>query len=335
MSNERIGAALARSSLALGSALAFAILVGGCSADVTRFDFPMFGLTDKGNETGSLPPTPSESVARRNPSYEEGSAGPPRGAGLGDANRGFSAPPSNYSQPAPYSSPSTYSSPPPYTTGSGPGERVASARDYVPPAPSADPAPGTDRYAGRPMDRARAAARGETIQVQQGDTLYGICQALWRVRLSSDRHQWSGAWLLHQTRPAVGAARRRAGHGGRRGAGRPCTVGPQFATAAAHGCNAGGARRLGGAPHLEAGRVDLWHRPPARRDACPIAAGQRHHRADPRARRHRAVRAGQGRGRCSRCRGRTGNGAHATYLAGSARSAQNAQRAGRAYRRAR
>jgi murein DD-endopeptidase MepM/ murein hydrolase activator NlpD len=176
MSNERIGAALARSSLTPGSALAFAILVGGCSADVTRFDFPMFGLTDKGSETGSLPPTPSESVARRNPSFDDGSAGPPRGAGLGDTNRGYAGPPSNYASPAPYSAPQGYSAPQPYTTGSGPGERVANARDYVPPAPSADPAPGADRYAGRTMDRARAAARGETIQVQQGDTLYGIAR---------------------------------------------------------------------------------------------------------------------------------------------------------------
>ena len=51
---------------------------------------------------------------------------------------------------------------------------MANARDYPPAPPAADPAPGADRYAGRPMDRPRAAARGETIQVQQGDTLYGI-----------------------------------------------------------------------------------------------------------------------------------------------------------------
>jgi murein DD-endopeptidase MepM/ murein hydrolase activator NlpD len=175
-SNQRIGAALARSGVAPGSALAFAILVGGCSADVTRFDFPMFGLTEKGGATGSLPPTPSESVARRNPNFDDSSAGPPRGAGLSDAGRGYSPPPSGYSSPAPYSSAPTYSAPQPYAGGGGTPERYANARDSIPPAPSADPAPGTDRYAGRPMDRARAAARGETIQVQQGDTLYGIAR---------------------------------------------------------------------------------------------------------------------------------------------------------------
>jgi murein DD-endopeptidase MepM/ murein hydrolase activator NlpD len=185
-SNVRSPAALARSSIAPGSALAFALLVGGCSADVTRFEFPAFAFNEKGSETGSLPP---ERMAR-NPRYDDAPAGAPRGAGLSDAGRSYNSPspsyapnsytpaanapptyspPPAYSPPA-YSPPPAYSSPAPQTDG-----RVASARDYVPP-PAAEPAPGTDRYAGRPMERARAAARGETIQVQQGDTLYGIAR---------------------------------------------------------------------------------------------------------------------------------------------------------------
>jgi murein DD-endopeptidase MepM/ murein hydrolase activator NlpD len=156
-SNKRAYAALAQCNIVPGVVLGLAVLVGGCSADVTRFDFPFFGLTDKGGETGSLP-APPESIARRNPSYDDAPAGPPRGAGLGDAGRGYT--------PAPYSS-----TPAP---NSGSGDRVASTRDYAPPPPAADPAPGADRYAGRPMDRPRAAARGEAIQVQEGDTLYGI-----------------------------------------------------------------------------------------------------------------------------------------------------------------
>ncbi len=164
-SNERNGAAPARSGLAPGSLLALAFLVGGCSADVTRFDFPFFGITDKGNETGSLP-TPPETVARRPPSYDYTPSAPPRGAGLNDADRGYAPPPS-----------ATYT-PPPYNPGSSSaqGQRYANTRDYVPPQPSAEPPPGSDRYAGRPMERARAAARGETIQVEQGDTLYGIAR---------------------------------------------------------------------------------------------------------------------------------------------------------------
>jgi murein DD-endopeptidase MepM/ murein hydrolase activator NlpD len=161
-SNKRAYAARARQVLALGSPIALAILVGACSADVTRFDFPVFGLTDKGGETGSLP-APPQTVGRRG--YEDPASGAPRGAGLGEAGRGAG--------PATYSSPLPNTSLPP--ANSGTGERFANARDY-PPAPAADPAPGTERYAGRPMDRSRAAARGETIQVQEGDTLYSLAK---------------------------------------------------------------------------------------------------------------------------------------------------------------
>jgi murein DD-endopeptidase MepM/ murein hydrolase activator NlpD len=156
LSNARVCASLVDARVAQKLVMAFAVLVGGCSADVTRFDFPFFGLTDKGGETGSLS-TPPDSMARRDPRYDDASgAQQPRGAGLGDAGRGYT--------PAPYT-------PAPY---SGSSDRLASNRDYAPPPPAADPAPGADRYAGRPMDRPRAAARGETIQVQEGDTLYGI-----------------------------------------------------------------------------------------------------------------------------------------------------------------
>src|SRR5262245_38247956 len=160
-SNKRAYTARARQVLALGSAIALAILIGACSADVTRFDFPVFGLTDKGGETGSLS-APPEAMGRRG--YEDPSIAP-RGAGLGEAGRGAG--------PATYSSPLPNPSLPPANPGTG--ARFANARDY-PPAPAADPAPGTERYAGRPMDRSRAAARGETIQVQEGDTLYSLAK---------------------------------------------------------------------------------------------------------------------------------------------------------------
>jgi murein DD-endopeptidase MepM/ murein hydrolase activator NlpD len=156
LSNSRVCATFADAHVAQRLVIAIAVVFGGCSADVTRFDYPIFGLTDKSGETGSLP-APSESMARRTPAYDDGPSAAPRGAGLGDASRGYS--------PTPYAG-----TPAPYN---GSAERLANARDYPPP-PAADPAPGADRYAGRPMDRPRAAARGETIQVQQGDTLYGI-----------------------------------------------------------------------------------------------------------------------------------------------------------------
>lgn len=157
LSSKRICTAFADARVAHGMVIACVVLVGGCSADVTRFDFPFFGLTSKDDTTGSLP-TPREPIAR----YDGAPAAPPRGAGLSDTDRDTGR---------------AYS-PPPYA---GPGERVASARDYAPP-PSAGytPGPGPDRYAGRRMDRSpptrERAAPGESIQVQQGDTLYGIAK---------------------------------------------------------------------------------------------------------------------------------------------------------------
>jgi len=151
-SSKRAYPALARANMAPGVAIGVAVLIGGCSADVTRFDFPFFGLTEKSGATGSLP-APPESMTRR--SYEDPTSGAPRGAGLGESGRGAA--------PAPVAST-------PYA-----GDRLANVRDYAPPS-AADPATGLDRYAGRPMERPRAAARGETIQVQEGDTLYGIAK---------------------------------------------------------------------------------------------------------------------------------------------------------------
>jgi len=170
LSTTCVRADLAQRYAAHGLVIVLVVLTGGCSADVTRFDFPAFGLTESNNRpTGSLPP-PSDQVARRHPSYDAPGA-PPRGAGLGDAPYGGAA-----------------------------NERVARGRDYAPPAygappynspaaADAPPGPGPDRFASRPMDRTpdRASAdrrverprtppAGETIQVQQGDTLYGIAK---------------------------------------------------------------------------------------------------------------------------------------------------------------
>jgi murein DD-endopeptidase MepM/ murein hydrolase activator NlpD len=161
-SNKRAHAALARDAVALVLAIALAVWVGGCSADVTRFDFPVFGLTDKGGETGSLP-APPEALARRG--YEDPASAAPRGAGLGEAGRGAA--------PAPYAGPSPNASFAP--AGPSTGERYASVRDY-PAAPGGEPAQASEPYVGRPIDRSRAAARSETVQVQEGDTLYSIAK---------------------------------------------------------------------------------------------------------------------------------------------------------------
>jgi murein DD-endopeptidase MepM/ murein hydrolase activator NlpD len=136
--------------------------VGGCSADVTRFDFPAFNLTESSNTpTGSLPKPGSNSLAQQGPGYYDG----PRGAGLSDeTNRG-------YQPQQPY-----------YQSGrSQPG--MASTSNDLPPIPDRTP---RERVAARgpaetgpPEQRyqqGRAPASGETIEVQPGDTLFGIAK---------------------------------------------------------------------------------------------------------------------------------------------------------------
>jgi murein DD-endopeptidase MepM/ murein hydrolase activator NlpD len=163
--------------------LALVVPAAGCSADVTRFDFPAFGIADNGGSpTGALPTppapvgphpaaytpgyspsyTPSSSPSytpRSSPSYTPSYTSPsnealaqPRGAGLGDA-------------------------PPAYGRGTEPAPDASPA----PPAPAvAHGVPASNDVAGHPptsrSERPRVAASGETIEVQAGDTLHGIAR---------------------------------------------------------------------------------------------------------------------------------------------------------------
>ena len=150
LSEMRTGTALVHGRRGRAMAIAIALGLSGCSADVTRFDFPAFSLTENGNKpTGSLPdPGP---MPQRRSGYDDAPPGPPRGAGL--TGEGQPLPP--------------------------PGERMANA-----PPPYADaPPPAYDRYAARPAPMPpperrppapRYTASGESIEVQQGDTLYGL-----------------------------------------------------------------------------------------------------------------------------------------------------------------
>jgi hypothetical protein len=45
LSTKCVRAGFAHRCAAQGLAIAFAVSAAGCSADVTRFDFPVFGLT--------------------------------------------------------------------------------------------------------------------------------------------------------------------------------------------------------------------------------------------------------------------------------------------------
>ena len=135
-------------------------MLGGCSADVTRFDFPAFNLTESSNtQTGSLPRPGSEQLAQRGPGPYDG----PRGAGVG-----------GYQPTQPY----------PYQGGRG---QPSTAATELPPIPDRAP---PERYATRTPDRVperaaaperryeaqRPSASGESIEVQPGDTLFGIAK---------------------------------------------------------------------------------------------------------------------------------------------------------------
>jgi murein DD-endopeptidase MepM/ murein hydrolase activator NlpD len=171
--------ALSQAHAGRGLAVAACLCLGACSADVTRFDFPAFGAAENNPPTGALPGSPGY-APRPGQSFDVPPGAPPRGVGAVDA--------------------------PPATVygGSYQGERLASARDGQPqttPLPALVPehraapqndaayAPERQRQMLAPdvaPDRAAMARRepapqspstpstGDTVQVEQGDTLYGL-----------------------------------------------------------------------------------------------------------------------------------------------------------------
>lgn len=149
------------SAAARAVAVSAVLLVGGCSADVGRFDFPAFNLNAK-DSTGALP-VPSEPVGGSiqssqadSGSYGSGSGEtyvPPRASRSSGGSVDMAALP----EPArsePYRSPST----PSFGASRSPADYDRSS-----PRASRDAAPA-------------AVASGGTIEVQRGDTLYGIAR---------------------------------------------------------------------------------------------------------------------------------------------------------------
>jgi murein DD-endopeptidase MepM/ murein hydrolase activator NlpD len=140
--------------------LAFAgLLLTGCSADVTRFDNASFNLNDP-PETTSSAPVPSEPVrsSSLNDSSVVGST--PRGPYRAGASSVEVAalPDSSASNQRPSYAPATASAPPPSTYQAKPFVRT----------PREMP---TSQQAALPQT---PPAKGEMIEVQQGDTLYGL-----------------------------------------------------------------------------------------------------------------------------------------------------------------
>ena len=155
-----------RSLAPRGAAILLAALAGGCSAEISRFDFPSFSLTDdKKDQTASLQSSPSGS--NRGPSYlgNDRQTGA-NGYGNSYDRGGYTAPRSNSDT------------------------RVAAANlpDASERAPTFNYADERRRRAG--IETARPATPalrpGESIEVQPGDTLYGL----------SRRHRVSIAELM-------------------------------------------------------------------------------------------------------------------------------------------
>lgn len=146
------------------SALTLALALGGCSADVGRFDFPAFNLNgDASSATTSSLPTPHEpmvsqgsSLSGHSESYPRGGYTPPAANRSGDRVDVAALPEPS----APYPPSQNYSSNP----SSGVGTYQPRAAYQPPHAPAADH--------GR-----RAASTSDSVQVQRGDTLYSIARA--------------------------------------------------------------------------------------------------------------------------------------------------------------
>jgi murein DD-endopeptidase MepM/ murein hydrolase activator NlpD len=159
MHSHRSGSPLAR-VVPGGAAILIAALASGCSAEITRFDFPGFSLTDdKKDTTSSLQQTAS---ADRGPSYlgnERNSS-----ASRGHERGGYVAPRSYGESGVEMANLPETSSPPP--TYSYADDRRRAAQSQRPAAPALRP--------------------GESVEIRPGDTLYGL----------SRRHQVSVAALM-------------------------------------------------------------------------------------------------------------------------------------------
>lgn len=139
-SSKRTSTVLAELRPARLATVAFALAVSGCSADVTRFDSPGFSLTENSDRPAGPPPPSSQPYAQAPQPAPRGLTGEPL--------------------------------PPPERTAHLPPPPGSYDRS-VPRLPPPGPQPQADRRA-PPVQR--AAASGEMVEVQPGDTLYGLAR---------------------------------------------------------------------------------------------------------------------------------------------------------------
>jgi len=135
-----------------------ALLAAGCSADVSRFDSPFFGLNESASSTGSLSRGDAPSSANlsdQSPSYSGGGS--------------YTPPPREPVRMAALPEPSAPTpSGPAYGYGSSPAQPAARQPAPIRPASAPPAAPSAPRTA--------APAAGDAVDVQPGDTLFAIAR---------------------------------------------------------------------------------------------------------------------------------------------------------------
>ena len=199
--------------------------VGGCSADVTRFDFPAFNLTDEGSApTGSLPSALRVESRRAQSGLLTIATTAPRGAGLSeDAGRGY--------QPQPYARPyqgRRGSAPAHSRAPSIAGRRRADTRRHRPSptrtrSATAMPSGATSVRARPPAARRSRCSRAIRCSASPSGTACG--RRADRGQRPAERHR-------HQAGPAPGAAGRR--HAGPHRTRAPVAQPPARSRSAAH-----------------------------------------------------------------------------------------------------
>ena len=278
------------------SLLLAGLAIGGCSADVTRFDSTSFSLNDPPDSQ----PVPSEPVrtSSLNDNQVVGSQSPgPYGAGASSVqvaalpDTGYQSQPQSYGQPsysAPAYSPPPASAPPPYQ------EKAFSHTRYEVPAGG--------RSVSAPPSR---IMQGEQIEVHPGDTLYSLSQR-YQVSLSEMMS------LNSLTNPSVHPGQKLYLPSNAR-APSPSNIAAARAVEPARPAPAPLAQpapevadRYGATYTVKPGEFPLRNCALARRQVCRAAASQRHHRSasreawrgaeDPRSR-STAIRLGQRRSR--------------------------------------
>jgi murein DD-endopeptidase MepM/ murein hydrolase activator NlpD len=154
----------------VGTSIALSVLAAGCSADVTRLDGPSFNLAD--NSGTAAAPRPSEPLGRRNAGgpIDNGSwpSSGPRDAD--QVTRSTLPPPPASSYPAASAQAQKFASLPPPAS-----QPPSVVRPYAPAAaaaPVARQAPVQSASLTPPVRQ--PVATGETIEVTQGDSLYGL-----------------------------------------------------------------------------------------------------------------------------------------------------------------